>query len=238
QRLQKMGLHPISNENMAMAAGRRLLIRAHGEPPNTYRAAEMMGITIIDATCPVVAKLQQRVVKAYEQMGEVGGSVVLLGKRGHAEVVGLTGQVDDRVYVVESEADLDSVNYDAPIYFLSQTTQSISLFNHLAEIIRDRASDPQSVVVNDTICRQVSSREEHLREFVSRFDVVLFVCGKKSSNGRVLYELCRESNPRCYNIESEEELDPQWFEPGCSVGICGATSTPAWLMERVADSLR
>ncbi len=234
QRLEGLGLHPISTEMMEGVAGGKLLIRAHGEPPATYRKAAELGISIIDATCPVVARLQQRVVAAYEKMKCVGGEVVLLGKRGHAEVVGLTGQVEDRVVVVEREEDLSGVNFEAPIYFLSQTTQSIALFNHLADLIRERAARGVEVEVCDTICRQVSSREEHLRRFVSGFDVILFVCGRKSSNGRVLYELCREENERCYNIESEEELSAEWFEGVASVGICGATSTPAWLMERVA----
>ncbi len=237
QRLDELGLHPISMDMIESVAGGRLLIRAHGEPPATYARAAELGISVIDATCPVVAKLQQRVVAAYRAMELVGGSVVLLGKRGHAEVVGLTGQVEDRVVVVEREADLEAVNFAAPIYFLSQTTQSISLFNHLAEIIRSRAEKPEEVEVCDTICRQVSSREEHLREFVSHFDAILFVCGRKSSNGRVLYELCREANSNCYNIESEEELRSEWFEGVSSVGICGATSTPAWLMERVAAAV-
>ncbi len=238
QRLESLGLRPISHAQIDDAKGARLLIRAHGEPPATYSRAKGLGAEIIDATCPVVAKLQQRVVGAYDEMSKVGGSVVLLGKRGHAEVVGLTGQVEDRVVVVECEGDLEMVNFTAPIYFLSQTTQSISLFNHLAKVINERAVDVSSVQVCDTICRQVSSREEHLREFVSRFDVVIFVCGKKSSNGRVLYELCREANPRCYNIESEEELQGEWFEGAQSVGICGATSTPAWLMEMVAGAIK
>ncbi len=237
QRLQELGLHPISKSEMECVKGGKLLIRAHGEPPSTYSEANELGIDVIDATCPVVAKLQQRVVRAYDEMESVGGSVVLLGKRGHAEVVGLTGQVDDNVRVVECEADLEGINFDAPIYFLSQTTQSIALFNQLAESILKRSTVLDQVIVSDTICRQVSSREEHLRVFASRFDLIIFVCGKKSSNGRVLYELCREENPRCYNIESEDELCEEWFDGVDSVGICGATSTPAWLMERVAQSL-
>ncbi len=237
QRLQEMGLHPISLDEMEQAQGKRLLIRAHGEPPTTYRRAEQLGVEVIDATCPVVAKLQQRVIEAYKEMEGVGGSVVLLGKRGHAEVVGLTGQVEDRVRVVERIEDLEGVDFNAPIYFLSQTTQSISLFEQMVELIRERASDPDRVVVSDTICRQVSSREGHLREFVRGFDLVLFVCGRKSSNGRVLYELCREANPNTYNIESEEELQSEWFDGVESVGICGATSTPAWLMERTAQQV-
>lgn len=235
QRLEQLGLHPISSEQMELARGKRLLIRAHGEPPITYRRAEELGITIIDATCPVVAQLQRRVVMAFESMSAIGGLVVLLGKRGHAEVVGLTGQVDDRVIVVECEEDLEGVDLERPIYFLSQTTQSINLFNHLSGIIEAKA---RSVEVCDTICRRVSSREEHLRQFVSGFDVVIFVCGRKSSNGRVLYELCCSANESCYNIESEEELKDEWFEGASSVGICGATSTPAWLMERVAMAIK
>lgn len=235
QRLEELGLYPIGHNQMDMASGKRLLIRAHGEPPTTYARAKELGIEVIDATCPVVAKLQERVVMAYEKMQEVDGQVVLLGKRGHAEVVGLTGQVKDQVIVVEKEEDLESVDYSKPIYFLSQTTQSIALFNHLSGIIKGRTED---VEVCDTICRRVSSREEHLRKFVSDFDVVIFVCGRKSSNGRVLYELCCSANERCYNIESEEELRSEWFEGCGSVGICGATSTPAWLMERVADFLK
>ncbi len=237
-RLEELGLHPISKDKIDTAVGKSLLIRAHGEPPSTYAAAEALGVKVIDATCPVVAKLQQRVVMAYDEMQSVGGSVVLLGKRGHAEVVGLTGQVADDVVVVERVEDLDGVDYSRPIYFLSQTTQSISLFESLAEVIRERADDKEQVVVVDTICRQVSSREEHLRTFVSGFDVIIFVCGRKSSNGRVLYELCCESNPKSYNIESEEELEREWFEGVESVGICGATSTPAWLMERVAEAIQ
>ncbi len=237
QRLERLGLRPISHKEMKIAKGKRLLIRAHGEPPATYKMAKQLGVSIIDATCPVVAKLQERVVMAYEKMESVSGQVVLLGKRGHAEVVGLTGQVGDRVIVVECEADLDAVDFERPIYFLSQTTQSIDLFNHLSGIIKARSTDLESVEVCDTICRRVSSREGHLRNFVSDFDVVIFVCGRKSSNGRVLYEQCCSANDRCYNIESEEELQSEWFEGATSVGICGATSTPAWLMERVAEAI-
>lgn len=238
QRLESLGLHPISKEEMARVAGEMLLIRAHGEPPTTYEAAQGLGITIVDATCQVVAKLQKRVKLAYEKMQGVGGQVVLLGKRGHAEVVGLTGQVADDVVVVETEADLDAIDFARPILFLSQTTQSITLFESLAAAIRERSSDPTQVEVCDTICRQVSSREGHMRNFVRSFDVILFVCGRKSSNGRVLYERCREENPNTYNIESEDEIEEAWLQGVSSVGICGATSTPAWLMERVAERLR
>lgn len=235
QRLEEMGLSTVSHDDIASLQGRTLLIRAHGEPPTTYRLAEQYGVTVIDATCPVVARLQRRVRDAYESMSKIDGRVVLLGKRGHAEVVGLIGQVSDDVTVVESEMDLELLDYSRPIYFLSQTTQSIELFNRLAEIIRSRMAEGVEFIVDDTICRRVAGREANLAEFSKGVDVVLFVCGRKSSNGRVLSEVCRRANPRCYNIEEASEIDMAWLEGAESVGICGATSTPRWLMEDVAS---
>lgn len=237
QRLEQLGLHTVSHEDMKNLSGRTLLIRAHGEPPSTYRMAEELGITIIDATCPVVARLQRRLREAYDNMKEVGGSVVLLGKRGHAEVIGLTGQADDDVVVIENEGDLNNVDFTRPIYFLSQTTQSIALFNKLAEDIKMRAGDV-AVTIDDTICRRVAGREALLTDFSKSVDVVIFVCGRKSSNGRVLYEVCRSANPRSFNIEESSEIDLSWLEGAERVGICGATSTPRWLMEQVAESIK
>ena len=234
QRLEELGLRTVSHDDMTALGGKMLLIRAHGEPPRTYTHAEQLGIDIVDATCPVVARLQRVVREAYAQMATVGGRVVLLGKRGHAEVIGLTGQVDDDVTVVEREEDLEVLDYTRPIYFLSQTTQSIDLFNHLAEVIRSRMSEGLEFVVNDTICRRVAGREALLAEFSRGVDVVLFVCGRKSSNGKVLSEVCRRANPRCYNIEEAQDVDMSWLDGVESVGICGATSTPRWLMESVA----
>lgn len=237
QRLEKLGLHTVTAEDMEQLGGKTLLIRAHGEPPRTYARAEALGIDIVDATCPVVARLQRLVREAYAMMAEVGGSVVLLGKRGHAEVIGLTGQVDDDVRVVEREEDLEGLDYSRPIYFLSQTTQSIELFNHLADVIRGRMADGVEFVVNDTICRRVAGREALLSDFSKSVDVVLFVCGRKSSNGKVLSDVCRKANPKCYNIEEASEVDMSWLEGAESVGICGATSTPRWLMEDVAKAV-
>ena len=237
QRLESLGLRTVNHEDMESLSGRDLFIRAHGEPPTTFRRAEELGIRVIDATCPVVAQLQHKVVAAYEKMKNVGGQVVILGKRGHAEVVGLTGQVDDQVIVIEREEDLRLINFSAPVFFLSQTTQSIGLFWHLAERMKELIEDESMLTVNDTICRRVSNREKALREFAERFDVVIFVCGKKSSNGKVLFDVCRGANPRSYNIEEEGELQAEWFEGCQSVGICGATSTPAWLMSRVAEAI-
>ena len=237
QRLEQRGLHTVSHEDMSQLGGRTLLIRAHGEPPRTYRMAEELGITIIDATCPVVARLQRRLREAYDKMQEVGGSVVLLGKRGHAEVIGLTGQADDDVVVIEGEKDLENVDFTRPIYFLSQTTQSIALFNHLADIIKMRAGEA-IVTIDDTICRRVAGREALLSDFSRSVDVVIFVSGRKSSNGRVLYEVCRSANPRSYNVEESAEIELSWFEGAERVGICGATSTPRWLMEDVTEWIK
>ncbi len=237
QRLEALGLRTVTHEDMESLAGRDLFIRAHGEPPTTYRRAEELGIRIIDATCPVVAQLQRKVVAAHEKMKDVGGQVVILGKRGHAEVVGLAGQVEEPTIVVEREEDLQQIDFSRPIFFLSQTTQSLALFWSLAEKMKERLQSEDMLTVDDTICRRVSNREKALSEFVTRFDVVIFVCGKKSSNGRVLFNVCCQHNERCYNIEEESELRAEWFDNCQSVGICGATSTPAWLMSRVADAI-
>ena len=237
QRLEALGLRTVTHDDMSQLSGRDLFIRAHGEPPTTFRRAEALGIKVIDATCPVVAQLQHKVVAAYDKMQQVGGQVVILGKRGHAEVVGLSGQVEDKVIVVEQEADLVQVDFSRPIFFLSQTTQSVALFWELVEKMKLRLNDAQMLTVDDTICRRVSNREKALGEFAGRFDVVVFVCGKKSSNGKVLFDVCKRANSRAYNIEEESELQPEWFEGCQSVGICGATSTPTWLMKRVAEAI-
>ena len=237
QRLEALGLKTVTHSDLPTLGGKRLFIRAHGEPPRTYRTARELGIEIIDATCPVVARLQRRVVEAYEEMAPRGGQVVILGKRGHAEVVGLTGQVEDRAIVVERKEDLEQIDFTRPVFFLSQTTQSIALFEQLGEEIFRRHTSPDEVRIVDTICRQVSGREQHLEGFAARFDLVVFVCGRKSSNGKVLFEVCRRTNPRSYNIEEAGELDPAWLEGVSSVGICGATSTPKWLMEQVRDRI-
>ena len=237
QRLERLGLRTVTHDDMAMLTGRTMLIRAHGEPPRTYERAKELGINVVDATCPVVARLQRRLREAYERMQQVGGRVVLLGKRGHAEVVGLTGQVDDDVTVVEKFEDLDAIDFSRPIYFLSQTTQSIDLFNRLGEEIKRRASEGVEITLDDTICRRVAGREKMLTDFASSVDVVIFVCGRKSSNGRALYDVCRRANERSYNIEEASELDVAWFEGAESVGICGATSTPKWLMEQIAEAI-
>ena len=234
QRLESLGLHTISHQDIPALAGKRMLIRAHGEPPKTYDLAKEYSIEIIDATCPVVAALQRKVKAAYSKMCNVGGTVVILGKRGHAEVVGLIGQVEEKAVVIEDESDLEQVDFSHPIYFLSQTTQSVDKFNRLADIMRARLKDQSLLTVDDTICRRVSSREANLRQFAMQHDVIIFVCGRKSSNGKVLYNICHQANRRSYNIEEASELQKEWFDGVESVGICGATSTPKWLMEDIA----
>lgn len=238
QRLEGLGLQRVTHEDMAKVAGCRLFVRAHGEPPTTFDRAKELGIEVVDATCPVVAALQQRVIKARDMMKEHGGQVAILGKRGHAEVVGLTGQIKEEIVVIEGVDDLALLDYERPIYLLSQTTQSVALFNQVAAMIRERLWDEDLLVAEDTICRRVANREQSLREFASRHDVVVFVCGKKSSNGKVLYEVCRKANRKSYCVEDESEMSEEWFA-GCeSVGICGATSTPLWLMEQIAEKIK
>lgn len=238
QRLEGLGLRPLRHEQLASLRDATVLIRAHGEPPGVYATARRNNIKLIDATCPVVARLQEMVKKAHAMMQPVGGQVVILGKKGHAEVVGLTGQVDGDAIVAEGLSDLDTIDFDRPIYLLSQTTQSLSLFESVKESIMARAADPAAVSVHDTICRRVANREPHLREFAAQYDVVIFVSGRKSSNGQVLFEVCRSANPRAWMVEDETELDPRWFADASSVGVCGATSTPKWLMTRVAEKIK
>lgn len=238
QRLERLGLRTVSHDEIpSLGSDCRLLVRAHGEPPSTYALAKECGLEIIDATCPMVAKLQERVKYAHERVKYCNGQVVILGKRGHAEVVGLTGQVEEPTIVIESAADLDAIDFTRPIYFLSQTTQSPQLFYDLFEEMRRRLPVPEMLNADYTICNRVSSREEHLREFAARHDAVVFVCGRKSSNGKVLFGVCRATNPRSYNIEEARELQPEWFADVRSVGVCGATSTPEWLMREVADAI-
>lgn len=241
RRLEAQGLTTVTHDQITVNT-RNLIIRAHGEPPTTYAQALELGVNIIDATCPVVAKLQERVREGWDEMQLVGGQVIILGKKGHAEVVGLTGQIGEDALVVEKIEDLDVVDFSKPIYMLSQTTQSLELFDTIKREILQRTENIGAVSVQDTICRQVSGRNPHLKNFAARYDVIIFVSGRKSSNGRALFEACRSVNQRSYMIESPAELDHQWFIgkgglPLAWVGICGATSTPRWQMETVAAAI-
>lgn len=239
-RLESLGIRTISHADIRDIdpdPQSKVLIRAHGEPKSTYRLLHDTSIGYADATCPVVAKLQKLTIEADSRMRAEGGQVVILGKRGHAEVVGLNGHIEDRAIVVERLTDLEEVDFSRPIFLLSQTTQSLKLFEEIKAEVLARSQVPEKVVVRDTICRQVAGREGHLKEFSKGCDLVVFVCGAKSSNGKVLFEACHSANPNSIKIESPEELRREMFEGVENVGICGATSTPHWLMERVRDTI-
>lgn len=231
-RLAQLGLTTISYNTLSEAKGDTIFIRAHGEPPRVYDLIRSKGFRVVDATCPVVSKLQKKMIVAATSMAKNKGQVVLLGKRGHAEVVGLSGQIDDNCIIVQSLDELiQLVDFSRPIYFLSQTTQPLSLFNTMKEYITEHSTD---YTINDTICRNVSNREPLLSEFAARFDLIIFVAGAESSNGKALYEVCRKVNPNSIKIENTKDIDISILKNIKSVGICGATSTPSWLMEDVS----
>lgn len=236
KRLADLGLKTIDQDTYFTLRDCRVLIRAHGEPPATYEHARQNNIELIDATCPVVSKLQQRVRKASEQMTAVNGQVVVFGHPGHAEVVGLVGQADDNAVVVDHPDDLQQIDPSRPVIMFSQTTMSVDGFRKLKDELE--AKTGKSVEAHDTICRQVAGRVPHLQEFAGRYDVVVFVGGKQSSNARVLYTACRNVNERSYFVSLPEELNVGWFSDAQTVGICGATSTPQWLMDEIAEKIR
>ena len=241
-RLEALGLKVISHNQLKDLNGKRVLIRAHGEPPLTYSNAKQKGIEVVDATCPVVIKLQQRVHKAWQEMKALNGTIVIYGKKGHAEVVGLAGQTNDEAIVVESVNDLDPINYAAPVTVFSQTTKEPETFLQIVDEIRNRMSryyteENLPLKVNNTICGQVANRKKELADFATKHDVIIFVSGIKSSNGKMLFEACRQANPRTYFVSEPEELNPKWFDNAESVGVGGATSTPQWLMESVAKRI-
>ena len=240
KRLNAKGLRIIDREQLKDIHDSKVLIRAHGEPPETYELALKNNIELVDASCPVVLKLQNRVKLAYDKMKRVNGQIVIYGKTGHAEVIGLTGQTNNEAIIVMHDEDLDKIDFTRPVTLFSQTTKSTKGFYHIRELISQRIAEAKGEMeeldfsANDSICRQVSNREPQLLRFSSEQDVIVFVSGKKSSNGKALYGVCKSNNERSYFVENEGEVDPGWFRPGDKVGICGATSTPMWLMENVA----
>jgi 4-hydroxy-3-methylbut-2-enyl diphosphate reductase len=239
KRLSAKGLVVIDREQLQELTNCKVLIRAHGEPPETYKLAIENNIELIDASCPVVLKLQHRVKNAFDKMERENGQIVIYGKKGHAEVIGLTGQTLEKAIVVMEDADLEKIDYNRPITLFSQTTKSTKGFYALSEKIEEKIKATKGELTeidfnsNDSICRQVSNREPQLQRFAQENDVILFVSGKKSSNGKALYQVCLSENPRSYFIENEEEIESDWFQNAERVGICGATSTPMWLMEQV-----
>lgn len=231
ERLTAKGLKIINHEDLKQLKNTTVLIRAHGEPPETYKIAIENNLTLIDASCPVVLKLQHRVKTAFD----LGTQIVIYGEPGHAEVNGLLGQTKNQAIVIRNIQELDKIDFSRPITLFSQTTKSTKEFYEIAQEIQKRQAEFKA---NDTICRQVSNRDVQLREFAKKFDVIIFVSGKKSSNGKVLYKVCQSVNPRSYFISDVDELMPEWFENCQTVGVCGATSTPMWLMEQVAEAIR
>lgn len=242
ERLQTKGLKTITHQDLEKLKNVKVLLRAHGEPPNTYKIASNNKIEVIDATCPVVLQLQKRIKTAYdaglqaEKSGKEKPLIVIYGKNGHAEVNGLVGQTNGEAVVIQNKEDVDTLDFRRDIILYSQTTKSLDGFHEIIAEIKKRKTSG-TFEYYDTICRQVSNRMSKMREFAKTHDVVIFVSGSKSSNGKVLFEMCRQENPRTFMISDESQLNPQIIENVKSIGICGATSTPLWLMEKVANRI-
>lgn len=242
ERLKEQGLVTIDHETFRTLKNVKVLIRAHGEPPATYKTAIENNIELIDASCPVVLKLQNRIHNGHEKIEEKKGQLVIFGKPGHAEVNGLLGQTKGNATVISSEADLDKIDLTKPISLFSQTTKSLKGYYDIGDTIKQKMQEAQNTedvdfTFTDTICRQVSNREKDLRGFSKSMDVIVFVSGKKSSNGKVLYAVCKQENSNTYLVANETEVESHWFSRTSTVGICGATSTPRWLMEKVKDRI-
>ena len=252
KRLNTLGLEIITKEQLSTLHDCKVLIRAHGEPPETYKIALSNNIELIDASCPVVLKLQNRIKNSFDKTEKNNGQIVIYGKKGHAEVIGLSGQTNEKAIIVMNEQDLDKVDFSKPITFYSQTTKSTEGFYKMKNLIEERIANNSIDIskediskedvlkdfdANDSICRQVSNREPQLRHFSKENDVILFVSGKKSSNGIALFDVCKKINERSYFIENEEDIKKEWFLESDNIGICGATSTPNWLMEKVKTAI-
>ena len=239
ERLRGMGLITIDHDEFAQLHDATVLLRAHGEPPTTYELAQKNNITIIDATCPVVLALQKRIKKKFSTIDDNSRTtdIVIFGKNGHAEVLGLVGQTNGKAIVIEHADDAKKLDFSHNIYLYSQTTKSLDEFHQIIEYCQQHIEEGAIFQSFDTICRQVANRMPNICSFAIRHDLILFVCGRKSSNGKVLYKACKEKNPRSYLIAGPDEIQPEWFEGMNSVGICGATSTPTWLMEKCKEKV-
>lgn len=251
ERLHQMGLVTINHEEMAGLHNVKVLLRAHGEPPETYEMARRNNIEIIDATCPVVLKLQKRIKEQYEASRpkpcesvaihekpcESVAQIVIFGKRGHAEVLGLVGQTEGNAIVIENFDEVTKLDFSRDIFLYSQTTKSLDEFHRIIDYIQQHIAPTATFRSFDTICRSVANRMPSITQFAARHDLILFVCGRKSSNGKVLFGECQRVNPNSHLIEGPEEIDHTWLKDISSVGICGATSTPKWLMEQCRDAI-
>ena len=242
ERLREMGLITINHDQMRELHNAKVLLRAHGEPPETYELARKNNIEIIDATCPVVLKLQKRIKEQYETSPNLPegeeAQIVIFGKKGHAEVLGLVGQTHSSAIVIESSDEVTKLDFTRDIYLYSQTTKSLDEFRRILDYIQTHISPNATFKSFDTICRSVANRMPNISQFATKHDLVLFVCGRKSSNGKVLYNECLRVNPNTHLIEDPQEIEPEWLKGIESVGICGATSTPRWLMEQCRDAIQ
>lgn len=238
-RLASKGMQTINYDALKDLRGKRVLFRAHGEPPQVYQWAKERDIELIDATCPVVVRLQKQIRKKYLEIKPLGGQIAIYGKKGHAEVNGLVGQTEGEAVVIQYPEDLEQLDYSRPIALFSQTTQSLNGYHDLIETIKSKVEDETNLYVQDTICRQVSNRMPHIADFARQHELIFFVAGAKSSNGKVLFAHSKEANERSIFVSSPEEITREMLEPmPQTVGICGATSTPMWQMEQVADRIR
>lgn len=235
RRLSDMGLVVIDHEQFAQMNNAKVIFRAHGEPPTSYDNLKDRNIKLIDATCPVVLRLQARIKSAYQEMLKCNGQVVIFGKKGHAEVVGLIGQTNGNAILIENEDDLQKIDFTRPIEFFSQTTKDVGKFMQLVKMLEQRSSQ---FSWHDTICRQVANRGPHLKQFASEHDLMIFVGGQDSSNAKALFGMCKQVNDNAYFIENEDEIQPEWLNGVKSVGISGATSTPSWLIKNVEGRIR
>ena len=241
ERLNFLGLKIINHADLENLSDCKVLIRAHGEPPSTYKLAMKNNIQLLDASCPVVLKLQHQIKEGHEGLKDINGQVLIFGKEGHAEVTGLVGQTDGEAIIITTVDDLEKIDFSKSISIYSQTTKSPQAFKDITLEIEKRvklfSNSEVKYIVNDTLCRQVSGREPQLKQFSIENDVIIFVSGKKSSNGKMLYKSCKSENPNSYFISDVDELNSDWFKHSKTVGICGATSTPRWLMENVQKQI-
>ena len=235
ERLKKLGLITINHEEFAQLHDVKVLLRAHGEPPATYELALKNRIEIIDATCPVVLRLQKRIKQEYDKSSDA--QIVIYGKNGHAEVLGLVGQTNGQAIVIEGMKEIDRLDFSKDIRLYSQTTKSLDEFRQIVEYIQEHISPDATFEYHDTICRQVANRMPNIRKFASAHDLIFFVCGRKSSNGKILYHECKKVNENTHLIDQPEEIDQNLLEGVKSIGICGATSTPKWLMEECKNKI-
>lgn len=235
ERLERMGMITIDHEQLKKLKNVKVLLRAHGEPPSTYEIAKQNNIELIDASCPVVLGLQKKIRKKYELGADKGIQIVIYGKRGHAEVKGLMGQTRESAIIIETKEEIEKLDFSRDISLFSQTTKPLDGFYEIGEMIKVRMVEGASFFFNDSICRQVSNRVPNIREFAENHDLIIFIAGEKSSNGKVLFDECKSRNPNSYLIHTPQEVDPAWIREEITIGICGATSTPQWQMEAVAD---